>query len=85
MDERRLIPPGHGESRGPRNVEPYCACGRPLDFTWRRGGGRCACGRIVPRPPGTRCPHCDGLGFMAGAHTEGVNPCPYCDGSGAAG
>ena len=32
--------------------------------------------------PPVVCLPCDGLGFMAGAHTDRVNECPYCDGTG---
>lgn len=29
-----------------------------------------------------KCPFCDGVGALAGAHTERIEPCPYCKGSG---
>ena len=34
----------------------------------------------MPRKP--KCAACGGLGFLAGAHTERVEPCPYCNGTG---
>ena len=30
-----------------------------------------------------KCRYCDGVGAMAGAHTDRVNPCPYCNGRGS--
>lgn len=32
---------------------------------------------------GDECSACDGHGFMAGAHTERVEPCPHCGGMSA--
>jgi hypothetical protein len=36
------------------------------------------CGNCLAPLPPRPCEDCDGLGFLAGAHTERVEPCPTC-------